>query len=159
MSMIERSQIVDEASKRDFQRGEKLVRKMNAFGGDAADIEKLQNQLKMEETAQKQISYALKLSAKYFVNYNDVESVFLVASIFVCLSGVMFGSGYFTPSHRKSQESAMCSAVVCVVAFSFIYYCYVIGMEITGQKKYNLAINKAKWQSFKKKSCISQRLV
>merc|ERR1711998_488459 len=81
MSMIERSQIVDEASKRDFQRGEKLVRKMNAFGGDAADIEKLQNQLKMEETAQKQISYALKLSAKYFVNYNDVESVFLVASI------------------------------------------------------------------------------
>lgn len=158
MSMIERSQIVDEASKRDFQRGEKLVRKMNAFGGDAADIEKLQNQLKMEETAQKQISYALKLSAKYFVNYNDVESVFLVASIFVCLSGVMFGSGYFTPSHRKSQESAMCSAVVCVVAFSFIYYCYVIGMEITGQKKYNLAINKAKWQSFKKKAAFHKDL-
>lgn len=158
MSMIERSQIVDEASRRNFQRGEKLVRKMNAFGGDPADIMKLQNQLKMEETAQKQISYALKLSSKYFVNYNDVESVFLVASIFVCLSGVMFGSGYFTPSHRKSQESLMCSAVVSVVAFSFIYYCYVIGMEITGQKKYNLAINKAKWQSFKKKAAFHKDL-
>merc|ERR1712139_694099 len=153
-----RSQIVDEASKRNFQRGEKLIRKMNAFGGDPADIMKLQNQLKMEETAQKQISYALKLSSKYFVNYNDVESVFLVASIFVCLSGVMLGSGYFTPSHRKSQESLMCSAVVSVVAFSFIYYCYVIGMEITGQKKYNLAINKAKWQSFKKKAAFHKDL-
>jgi len=154
MSMIERSQIVDDASKRDFQRGEKLVRKMSAFGGDQGEIEKLQNQLKMEETAQKQIAYALKLSAKYFVNYNDVESIFLVASIFVCLSGVMFGSGYFTPSHRKAQESAMCSLVVAVVSFSFIYYIYVIGMEITGQKKYNLAINKAKWQSFKKKAAF-----
>merc|ERR1711977_773473 len=74
------------------------------------------------------------------------------------MGGVMFGSGYFTPSHRKSQESAMCSAVVCVVAFSFIYYCYVIGMEITGQKKYNLAINKAKWQSFKKKAAFHKDL-
>merc|ERR1711975_116187 len=59
MSMIERSQIVDEASKRDFQRGEKLVRKMNAFGGDAADIEKLQNQLKMEDTGQKKYNLAI----------------------------------------------------------------------------------------------------
>merc|ERR1712146_122097 len=138
--------------------GEKLIRKMNAFGGDPADIMKLQNQLKMEETAQKQISYALKLSAKFFVNYNDVESVFLVASIFVCLSGVMFGSGYFTPSHRKAQESLMCSFVVCVVAYSFIYYCYVIGMEITGHRKYNLAINKAKWQAFKKKAAFHKDL-
>merc|ERR1712196_293704 len=89
MILFERSQIVDEASKRDFKRGEKLVRKMNAFGGDPADIMKLQNQLKMEETAQKQISCALKLSSKYFVNYNTVEAYFLVASIFVCLSGVM----------------------------------------------------------------------
>merc|ERR1711968_306379 len=158
MSMFERSQIVDEASKRDFKRGEKLVRKMNAFGGDPADIMKLQNQLKMEETAQKQISYALKLSSKYFVNYNTVEAYFLVASIFVCLSGVMFGSGYFTPSHRKRQEALLCSLVITVVASSFIYYCYVIGMEITGQKKYNLAINKAKWQSFKKKAAFHKDL-
>merc|ERR1712178_184056 len=148
------SQIVDEASKRDYQRGEKLVRKMNAFGGDAGEIEKLQSQLKMEETAQKQISYALKISSKYFVNYNEVERNFLVASIFVCLSGVMFGSGYFKPVHRKPQESLMCSFVVFVVSISFMYYCYVIGMEITGQKKYNLAINKAKWQSFKKKAAF-----
>merc|ERR1712196_481041 len=158
MSMIERSQIVDEASKRDYQRGEKLVRKMNAFGGDAGEIEKLQSQLKMEETAQKQISYALKISSKYFVNYNEVERNFLVASIFVCLSGVMFGSGYFKPVHRKPQESLMCSFVVFVVSISFMYYCYVIGMEITGQKKYNLAINKAKWQSFKKKAAFHKDL-
>jgi len=158
MSMIERSQIVDEASKRDYAKGEKLVRKMNAFGGDAGEIEKLQSRLKMEETAQKQISYALKISSKYFVNYNNVERNFLVASIFVCLSGVMFGSGYFTPIHRKPQESVMCSFVVFVVSVSFMYYCYVIGMEITGQKKYNLAINKAKWQSFKKKAAFHKDL-
>merc|ERR1711939_654791 len=35
---------------------------------------------------------------------------------------------------------------------------YVIGMEITGQKKYNLAINKAKWQSFKKKAAFHKDL-
>merc|ERR1712072_235989 len=34
------------------------------------------------------------------------------------------------------------------------YYIYVIGMEITGQKKYNLAINKSKWQAFKKKAAF-----
>merc|ERR1712054_150642 len=28
-----------------------------------------------------------------------------------------------------------CSAVVCVVAFSFIYYCYVIGMEISTEEQ------------------------
>merc|ERR1712196_240496 len=104
------------------------------------------------------ISYALKLSSKYFVNYNTVEAYFLVASIFVCLSGVMFGSGYFTPSHRKRQEALLCSLVITVVASSYIYYCYEIGMEITGQKKYNLAINKAKWQSFKKKAAFHKDL-
>jgi len=31
-------------------------------------------------------------------------------------------------------------------------------MEITGQKKYNLAINKAKWQSFKKKAAFHKDL-
>merc|ERR1712185_139755 len=114
----------------------------------------LQNQLKMEETAQKQISYALKLSSKYFVNYNDVESIFLVSSIFVCLSGVMFASGYFVPKYRQTSSDIMGSFVVMCVGLSFIYYCYVIGMEITGQKKYNLAINKSKWQAFQKKAAF-----
>merc|ERR1711881_303829 len=60
--------------------------------------------------------------------------------------------------HRKSQESLMCSFVVFVVSVSFMYYFYVIGMEITGQKKYNLAINKAKWQAFQKKAAFHKEI-
>jgi len=40
MSMIERSAIVTEASSREFERGNKLIRKMSAFGGDPEEIEK-----------------------------------------------------------------------------------------------------------------------
>merc|ERR1711871_1029393 len=105
----------------------------------------------MEEKAQLQVSRALKIASKYFVNYNDVESIFLVCSIFVCLSGIMFSSGYFVPKYRQSGSDIMVSFVVMCVGISFIYYYRVIGMEITGQKKYNLAINKSKWQAFQKK--------
>ena len=52
----------------------------------------------------------------------------------------------------------MASFVVMCILFSFIYYCYVIGMEITGQKKYNLAINKSKWQSFQKKAAFHKEI-
>jgi hypothetical protein len=154
MSMIERSNIVKEASVRDYERGHKLIRKMSAFGGDTTEIEKAKRQLAMEEKAQLQVARALKIASKYFVNYNDVESVFLVCSIFVCLSGVMFASGYFQPKYRQASSDAMASVVVMCVGVSFIYYCYVIGMEITGQKKYNLAINKSKWQAFQKKAAF-----
>jgi hypothetical protein len=154
MSMIERSNIVKEASVRDYERGHKLIRKMSAFGGDATEIEKAKRQLAMEEKAQLVVARSLKIASKYFVNYNDVESVFLVSSIFVCLSGVMFASGYFQPKYRQGASDAMASVVVMCVGISFIYYCYVIGMEITGQKKYNLAINKSKWQAFQKKAAF-----
>merc|ERR1711968_303033 len=154
MSMIERSNIVKEASVRDDARGHRLIRKMSAFGGDVAEIEKAKRQLAMEEKAQLQVSRALKIASKYFVNYNDVESIFLVCSIFVCLSGIMFSSGYFVPKYRQSGSDIMVSFVVMCVGISFIYYCRVIGMEITGQKKYNLAINKSKWQAFQKKAAF-----
>merc|ERR1711968_14675 len=82
------------------------------------------------------------------------ESIFLVCSIFVCLSGVMFASGYFVPAYRQASSDVMATFVVMCILVSFIYYCYVIGMEITGQKKYNLAINKSKWQAFQKKAAF-----
>merc|ERR1712178_585134 len=154
MIMIERSNIVKEASVRDYERGHRLIRKMSAFGGDAAEVEKAKRQLAMEEKAQLQVSRALKIASKYFVNYNDVESIFLVSSIFVCLSGIMFASGYFTPKYRETSKHVMGYFVVTCIVVSFKYYCYVIGMEITGQKKYNLAINKSKWQAFQKKAAF-----
>ena len=158
MSMIERSAIVTEASSREFERGNKLIRKMSAFGGDPEEIEKAKKQLAMEEQAQLQVARALKIASKYFINYNDVEGAFLVCSIFVCLSGVGFASGYFTPAYRQAGSDMMASFVVMCILFSFIYYCYVIGMEITGQKKYNLAINKSKWQSFQKKAAFHKEI-
>merc|ERR1712065_73845 len=151
---IERSAIVSEASLREYERGNKLIRKMSAFGGDPDEIEKAKKQLAMEEQAQLQVARALKIASKYFVNYNDVESIFLVCSIFVCLSGVMFASGYFVPAYRQASSDVMATFVVMCILVSFIYYCYVIGMEITGQKKYNLAINKSKWQAFQKKAAF-----
>merc|ERR1711916_259759 len=154
MSMIERSAIVSEASLREYERGNKLIRKMSAFGGDPDEIEKAKKQLAMEEQAQLQVARALKIASKYFVNYNDVESIFLVCSIFVCLCGVMFASGYFVPAYRQASSDVMATFVVMCILVSFIYYCYVIGMEITGQKKYNLAINKSKWQAFQKKAAF-----
>merc|ERR1712146_854777 len=74
------------------------------------------------------------------------------------LSGIMFSSGYFVPKYRQSSSDIMVSIVVMCVGISFIYYCRVIGMEITGQKKYNLAINKSKWQAFQKKAAFHKEV-
>merc|ERR1719162_2946818 len=124
MSMDERADIVRLASKRDFERGNKMLRKMAAFGG-GGDVERAKKRLAMEEQAQLTIARALTMSAKYFVNYNQVEAVFLGCAIYVCLAGVMFSSGY---------------------------YFYVIGLEVTGVRKYRRHKNKAKWTAFKKKA-------
>merc|ERR1711871_845580 len=114
MSMDERAAVVKLASKRDYERGHKMLRKMAAFG-DTGEIEQAKKRLAMEEQAQLMIAKSLTKSAKYFVNYNDVEAVFLICAIFICVSGIMFASGYFENEYYKAQ-----GVVLQVVAFSVI---------------------------------------
>merc|ERR1711907_587979 len=82
MGMVERADVVMRASERDFNKGNKLLRKMSAFG-ESEDVEKAKKRLEMEQQAQIVTANALRESAKYFVNYNYVES-FFICSIFVC---------------------------------------------------------------------------
>merc|ERR1711937_762608 len=58
----------------------------------------------MEQKAQEVTARALRESAKHFVNYNKVESFFMICSIVVCLSGIMFASGYFNMEYLQSQR-------------------------------------------------------
>ena len=51
MSMEEKANVVKMASKRDFERGHKMLRKMAAFG-DSDEIERAKKRLAMEEQAQ-----------------------------------------------------------------------------------------------------------
>ena len=102
MSMEERAEVVKLASKRDFDRGHKMLRKMAAFG-DTREIEQAKKRLAMEEQAQLTVARSLTKSSKFFVNYNDVEAVFLACAIFVCVAGIMFASGYFENEYYKAQ--------------------------------------------------------
>lgn len=151
MSMDERADIVRLASRRDFERGSKMLRKMAAFGG-GGDVEKAKKRLAMEEQAQLTIAKALSLSAKYFVNYNQVEAVFLGCAIYVCLAGVMFSSGYFVNEYYWQQRDGLGYLTLGIVLVSTGYYFYVIGLEVTGVRKYRRQKNKAKWTAFKKKA-------
>jgi hypothetical protein len=151
MSMDERAEIVRLASRRDFERGSKMLRKMAAFGG-GGDVEKAKKRLAMEEQAQLTIAKALTLSAKYFVNYNQVEAVFLGCAIYVCLAGVMFSSGYFVNEYYWYQRDGLGYLTLAIVLVSTGYYFYVIGLEVTGVRKYRRQKNKAKWTAFKKKA-------
>jgi hypothetical protein len=151
MSMDERSDIVRLASKRDFERGHKMLRKMAAFGG-GGDVERAKKRLAMEEQAQLTIARALTMSAKYFVNYNQVEAVFLGCAIYVCLAGVMFSSGYFVNEYYWAQRDGLGYLTLAIVLISTGYYFYVIGLEVTGVRKYRRHKNKAKWTAFKKKA-------
>ena len=151
MSMDERADIVRLASKRDFERGNKMLRKMAAFGG-GGDVERAKKRLAMEEQAQLTIARALTMSAKYFVNYNQVEAVFLGCAIYVCLAGVMFSSGYFANEYYWGQRDGLGYLTLAIVLVSTGYYFYVIGLEVTGVRKYRRHKNKAKWTAFKKKA-------
>merc|ERR1712023_247295 len=151
MSMDERADIVRLASRRDYERGNKMLRKMAAFG-DQSEIERAKKRLAMEEQAQLTIARALTMSSKYFVNYNKVETVFLGCSIYVCLAGVMFSSGYFEDPMFAWQRTFLGIFTAIVVVVSTAFYLYVIGLEITGVQKYRRQKNKAKWTAFKKKA-------
>jgi len=158
MGMTERADVVMRASERDFTKGNKLLRKMSAFG-ESEDVEKAKKRLEMEQQAQIVTANALRESAKYFVNYNYVESFFMICSIFVCLSGIMFASGYFNMDYLRHQKAALAYLDILVVVFSIAFFFYVIGMEITAVRRFRTAKNKAKWKSFKKKAAFHQNIM
>jgi hypothetical protein len=158
MGMDERADVVLFASKRDFEKGNKLLRKMSAFG-ETEDIEKAKQRLEMEQKAQEVTAQALRDSAKYFVNYNKVESFFMICSIFVCLSGIMFGSGYFNMEYLASQRDALAYMDIFVVVYSLCFFFYVIGMEVIAVKKFRQSKNKAKWQAFQKKAAFHKDIL
>ena len=159
MSMIERADIVRIASKRDSERGHRMLRKMAAFGGNGgAEVERAKKRIAMEEQGQLTIARALTISAKYFVNYNQVEAVFLGCSIYVCLAGVMFSSGYFVNEYYWAQRDGLGYLTLAIVMVSTAYYFYVIGLEVTGVRKYRRHKNKAKWTAFKKKAHFNKDL-
>merc|ERR1711968_158964 len=151
MSMEERADVVKLASKRDFDRGHKMLRKMAAFG-DTAEIEQAKKRLAMEEQAQLTVARSLTKSAKYFVNYNDVEAVFLICAIFICVSGIMFASGYFENEYYKAQGVVLQVVAFSVIIGSILYYAFVLGKEIKGVALYRREKNKAKWSAFKQKA-------
>jgi hypothetical protein len=151
MSMDERADIVRLASRRDFEKGHRMLRKMAAFG-NGGEVERAKKRLAMEEQAQLTIARALTLSSKYFVNYNKVETIFLGCAIYVCLAGVMFSSGYFDNPYFDSQRDALGYGTLGIVLVSTGFYFYVIGLEVTGVRKYRRHKNKAKWTAFKKKA-------
>merc|ERR1712023_233035 len=151
MSMDERADFVRLASRRDFERGDRMLRKMAAFG-DQSEIERAKKRLAMEEQAQLTIARALTIASKYFVNYNDVEAVFLGCAIYVCLAGVMFSSGYFDNPLFTWQRTFLGIFTAIVVTVSTAFYLYVVGLEVTGVRKYRRQKNKAKWTAFKKKA-------
>merc|ERR1712132_25919 len=153
MGMDERAEVVEYASDRDFKKGNKLLRKMSAFG-ESEDVEKAKKRLEMEQQAQVVTANALRDSAKFFVNYNKVESFFMICSIFVCLSGIMFASGYLNMEYLAAQRRALAYIDIFVVVYSIAFFFYVIGMEVTAVRKFRTAKNKAKWKSFKKKAAF-----
>merc|ERR1712185_291492 len=97
------------------------------------------------------ISRALQKSSKYFVNLNWVETVFTVSAIFICLSGIMFSSGYFKNPMYAAQSDVLSVATLLVVVVTIAYFFFVVGKEIRGHKLYRETKSKAKWSSFKKK--------
>merc|ERR1711968_41626 len=151
MSMEERADVVKLASKRDFDRGHKMLRKMAAFG-DTAEIEQAKKRLAMEEQAQLTVARSLTKSAKYFVNYNEVETVFLACAIYVCVAGVMFASGYFDNEYYEAQGAVLQIVTILVVVASVLYYMFVIAREVRGVALYRREKNKAKWSAFKQKA-------
>merc|ERR1712185_321506 len=140
MGMDERADVVLYASERDFNKGNKLLRKMSAFG-ESEDVEKAKKRLEMEQQAQIVTANALRESAKYFVNYNKVESFFMICSIFICLSRVMFASGYFNMDYLKNQKAALAYVDIFVVVYSIAFFFYVVGMEITAVRNFRAAKN------------------
>merc|ERR1712196_320733 len=104
---------------------------------ESEDVEKAKKRLEMEQQAQIVTANALRESAKYFVNYNYVESFFMICSIFVCLSGIMFASGYFNMDYLRHQKAALAYLDILVVVFSIAFFFYVIGMEITAVRRFH----------------------
>lgn len=153
LGMEERAAIVRLAAKEDYKKGERMLRKMAAFG-EGDDISAAKKRLDMEEEAQMQIARALEKSTAYFVNLNWVETVFAVSAIFICLSGIMFSSGYFDNPLFAAQAEGLAIFTLVVVVSTIGFFFVVIGKEMRGHKKYRETKNKAKWTAFKKKAAF-----
>merc|ERR1712146_647220 len=147
----ERADVVKLASKRDYERGQKNLRKATAFG-DPAMIERAKRQLAMEEQAQLTIARSLTKSAKFFVNYNQVETVFLGSAIYVCLAGIMFASGYFENEYYEAQGAVLRIVSLIAICLSIFYFFFIVAREIRGVVLYRREKNKAKWSAFKQKA-------
>lgn len=128
-----------------------MLRKMAAFG-DSDEIERAKKRLAMEEQAQLTVAKSITKSAAFFVNYNDIEAIFLGCAIYVCLAGIMFSSGYFDNPYYAAQGDAIGMVTLVVVVISIVYYAWVIGKEINGVALYRREKNKAKWSAFKQKA-------
>jgi hypothetical protein len=64
----------------------------------------------------------------------------------------MFSSGYFVNEYFHAQRDGLGYLTLGIVLISTGYYFYVIGLEVTGVRKYRRQKNKAKWTAFKKKA-------
>lgn len=70
----------------------------------------------------------------------------------MCLAGVMFSSGYFDNPLFAWQREFLGWFTATVVLTSTSFYLYVVGLEVTGVRKYRQQKNKAKWTAFKRKA-------
>ena len=71
---------------------------------------------------------------EYFWDYNTIEATLLACAIFVCLSGVMFESSYFSGRDDLLwQRDIIMYAVMIVLIYSMVYYLVVFTSEVLGQ--------------------------
>lgn len=157
MDFKERAAIVRFASKRDKERGQKISRKLAAFG-QSLEVEQAQRRMDMEEANQLQVANALQKSSKYFVSYNDLEGTLMCCAIVVALSGTMFGTTYFDNPYFAWQGVFLEYLNIFIIVVSIGYFFNAIGREMFGVKKYKLAKNKAKWTGFKSKAALDVRI-
>merc|ERR1712054_345840 len=134
MGMVERADVVMRASERDFNKGNKLLRKMSAFG-ESEDVEKAKKTLRNG-------------AASSNSNRKRLERI-----------RIIFASGYFNMDYLRHQKAALAYLDIFVVVFSIAFFFYVIGMEITAVKRFRTAKNRAKWKSFKKKAAFHQNIM
>ena len=68
----------------------------------------------------------------FFFDYNTVESVLLACGVLVCLSGLMFESGYLDTGSASARESKVfvTVAVLTTIFASIVYFLVVFGFEV-----------------------------
>jgi hypothetical protein len=72
-------------------------------------------------------TFSSQQSKNFFFNYNTVEAVLLFCAVLVNLSGIMFESGQL---ENGNQNDALAYLVICLISFSLLYFCIVLGAEL-----------------------------